>query len=147
MAEWLGWRTLTEARQRLDELLDERRRIHIDLKKMPDEFKQEFEGRMGLLPIYLVMGSINTGGGQIRWRLRGRGKQSFVLLGGRKAAAILAAAPDALRWRLLEYERRGYWLNVAVAIRDREVKAIEHYLDILERQRQQKRGEKTSESE
>jgi len=147
MAEWLGWWTLTEARQRLDVLLDERQRIHIEMKKMPQEFKREFEGRMELLPIYLVMGAINTGGHQVRWRLRGRGKQSFVLLGGKKAVEILAGVPDALRGRLLEYERRGYWLNVAVAIRDREIKAIEYYLDILERQRQQKRGEKTSESE
>jgi hypothetical protein len=143
MADWLGWWTLTEARQRLDELLDERQRIHIELKKMPEEFKQEFEGQMASLPAYLVMGSINTGGGQVRWRLRGkRGVgQSFVLLGGRMAEAVIDAAPEALRGRLLEYERRGYWLNAAVALRDREINLVEHYLEILERQRKRKRSE------
>ncbi|MFZ5533376.1 MAG: hypothetical protein ACOY5H_07605 [Pseudomonadota bacterium] len=143
MAEWLGWWTLTEARQRLDELLDERRRIGIELRKMPAEFKREFEGQMASLPAYLVMGSINTGGAQVRWRQRGRnGKgQSFVLLGGRMAAKMIAAVPEDLRGRLLDYERRGYWLNAAVAVRDREIKVIGHYLDILERQRRRKAGE------
>ena len=151
MAEWLGWWTLTEARQRRDELLDERQRIHIELRKMPEEFKREFGGRMESLPAYIVMGAINTGGAQVRWRLRGRYKQSFVLMGGKGAAKMLAEASAAVRGRLLEYERRGYWLNAAVAMRDREIKLITHYLDILERQRQlqrqQNRRAKTSESE
>lgn len=147
MAEWLGWWTLTEARQRLDELLDERRRIGIELRKMPAEFKREFEGQMASLPAYLVMGSINTGGAQVRWRQRGRNRQSFVLLGGRTAEKMIAAVPAELRGRLLDYERRGYWLNAAVAVRDREIKLIEHYVGILERQRTQKRPEKPNESE
>ena len=147
MAEWLGWWTLTEARQRRDDLLAERQRIHIELRKMPEEFKREFEGQMGSLPAYIVMGSINTGGAQVRWRLRGRDKQSSVLMGGKAASKMLAEAPAQVRGRLLDYERRGYWLNAAVAVRDREIKVIEHYLNILERQREQKRREKTSESE
>ena len=54
---------------------------------------------------------------------------------------MIAAVPEDLRGRLLDYERRGYWLNAAVAVRDREIKVIGHYLDILERQRRRKAGE------
>lgn len=141
MAEWLGWWTITAARKRRDLLLDERLQIHRELKKMPAEFNREFAGQT--LPAHLVMGTFNTGGWQVRWRLRGRNGQgqSFVALGGKKAPEVIAAAPPDLRRRLLEYERRGYWLNSAVTVRDREITVIEHYLVLLERQRAEKRGE------
>ncbi len=145
MADWLSWRTLTEARKRMDVLLDERNRIYEELKTLPGEFKREF-GDQGL-PAHLVIGRSNMCGGQVRWRLRGaKGRgQSFVMMGSPKSLAIIATAPDSVRMRLLEYERKGYWLNSAIAIRDREIRIIKNYLAILEMKRQEKEKTKTSE--
>lgn len=139
--EWLGWRTITEARKRYELLLSEIVQIRAEMKTMPDEFKREFQSRT--LPAHLVMGTMGTGGAQVRWRLRGiRGMgQSFITLGSQKSRErIIEAAPQALRGRLLDFERRGIWLNTAVAVRDREARLIKQYIEILERQREEKQS-------
>jgi len=54
---------------------------------------------------------------------------------------LLAGLPEVMRLRWQEYERLGFWLNAAEALRDREIKLIEDYVAALERQRDRKRGE------
>jgi GTPase len=138
MAQWLSWWTVTEARKRADVLMDERNQIYEELKTKPAEFKREFGD--AILPAHLVVGRSNTGASQLRWRLRGvKGHgQSFVTLGTNKSLALIAGAQENFRIRLLDYERQCYWLNVALVIREKEIRSLNNYLAILDMMRQQK---------
>ena len=141
--DWLGWWTITEARKRLDALLAERALVKLEMLALARKFRDEY-GRLENLPARLVIGSVSAYGGRsLRWRQRGaKGSgQTFVGLCSERSRLLLGGLPEAMRLRWQEYERLGFWLNAAEALRDREIKLIEDYVAALERQRDGKRDE------
>lgn len=136
LQDWLGWWTVTEARQRLDTLQEERGRLLLDMKLLAIEFKKEFRDEDNL-PARLAIGTVTSvyGGRAMTWRRRGvKGSgQTWVGFATQKSRELIDSLPPAWRPRWLKYERRGFWLNAALGIRDREIKFLKDYLVVLER--------------